>query len=119
MPDKYVVARVGDFPSGSRRIVRIGRREIGVYNINGQFFALSNICPHQLGPLCTGAVGGTLEMTESPDWKLVWCSEGEIVTCPWHGLEYHIPTGESLAFPDMRVKTYGVMVENDDVVVIE
>ena len=42
-------------------------------------------------------------------------NEGEIVACPWHGLEYHIPTGRCLAFSNIKLRTYKVLVEDGKV----
>ena len=98
---EYIIASLPEFPVGTHRVVEVAGRQIGVFNINGKFYALPNLCPHQLGPLCTGRVSGTLVSTEQIDWKLQWDFDGEIVTCPWHGLEYHIPTGKCLAYSEI------------------
>ena len=50
-------------------------------------------------------------------WLPRWEHEGEIVACPWHGLEYHVPSGRCLAFPEIVLRRYDVVVEGDDVVV--
>jgi len=51
-------------------------------------------------------------------WAREWALEGEVIACPWHGLEYHVPTGRCLAYPEIRIRRYDVTVEGDDVVVI-
>ena len=51
---KVVVSRLEDFPPGERKIVKAGPRSIGVFNVEGEFFAIRNRCPHQGGPLCLG-----------------------------------------------------------------
>ena len=51
---RHVVARVADIPPGERLIVDIAGRSIGVFNVDGRFYALRNSCPHQGGPLCLG-----------------------------------------------------------------
>ena len=61
------VARVGDIPPGSRKLVEIGGRSIGVFNIDGEFFALRNRCPHQGGPLCEGQLLAAIAATGQPD----------------------------------------------------
>ena len=50
-------------------------------------------------------------------WQPRWEQEGEIVACPWHGLEYHVPSGRCLAFPEIVLRRYDVVVEGEDVVV--
>ncbi|HEY2440280.1 MAG TPA: Rieske 2Fe-2S domain-containing protein, partial [Solirubrobacteraceae bacterium] len=49
-----VVARADEIAPGERKIVQIGSRSIGVFNVAGEYFALRNRCPHQGGPLCQG-----------------------------------------------------------------
>jgi nitrite reductase/ring-hydroxylating ferredoxin subunit len=118
MPDtskEYIIASLSEIPVGAHRVVEVAGRQIGVFNVNGKFYALPNLCPHQLGPLCTGRVSGTLVSSEEADWRLQWDFEGEIVTCPWHGLEYHIPSGQCLAYAEIRLRTYEVWVEGDQV----
>ena len=43
--------------------------------------------------------------------------EGEIVTCPWHGLEFEIATGRCLASPRLKVRTYPVVVDGDRITI--
>jgi nitrite reductase/ring-hydroxylating ferredoxin subunit len=116
MASEHIVAREGEIAEGDRRIVRIGEREIGVFNVRGQYYALPNICIHQAGPLCKGRISGTLTASAANDWKFEWSFEGEILTCPWHALEYNITTGQCLAFPKRRVRTYPVRVENGQII---
>lgn len=109
---EIVLAEIEDFPAGTHRVVDVDGREIGVFNVDGRFYALPNLCPHQLGPLCAGRVSGTLAAKPETDWRPQWVHDGEIVTCPWHGLEYHVPTGQCLAYPEIRLRTYDVWVED-------
>jgi nitrite reductase (NADH) small subunit len=112
-----VVGTVADFPEGTHRIVTVGGREVGIFNIRGRLYGLLNRCAHQGGPLCAAArTTGTL-VAQAPDFKPRWEHEGEIVVCPWHGLEYHVPTGRCLAFPEIFVRRYDVAVEGEDVIV--
>lgn len=118
MPKKYEVAQLDEIPAGTHKVVKVKNRELGIFNIDGALYALPNLCPHQMGPLCTGKVSGTLEKDQTTNWQLNWKKEGEIVTCPWHGLEYHIKTGQCLAFPKTKLKSYEASVENGTVVVM-
>jgi nitrite reductase/ring-hydroxylating ferredoxin subunit len=111
----HVIADAEGFPVGTHRVVQVDGREIGVFNVGGEYHALPNLCPHQLGPLCTGRVSGTLAARQDTDWRRQWILDGEIVTCPWHGLEYHIPTGQCLALPEIRLRRYEVWVEEGQV----
>jgi nitrite reductase (NADH) small subunit len=109
---EHIIASTADFPEGTHRVVELNGRKIGVFNIQGNYNALPSLCPHQLGPLCSGKVFGTLISSQETDWQLRWEHEGEIVTCPWHGLEFHIPTGQCLAFSEIRLRSSKVWVED-------
>jgi len=107
---RHVICTVEEFPEGSRKIVQIGGRSIGIFNVVGQFYAVRNRCPHQGGPLCQGTVSGT--MLPSGPKKYVYGLEGRILRCPWHSWEFDITTGQMVFVPEpMRVKTYRVTVE--------
>ena len=107
---EHAVGSIHDLPPGTHRIVRVANREIGLFNIDGELHAIPNLCPHQRGPLCAGSVSGTIDQGPRTSWELAWIFDGEVVTCPWHSLEFHVPTGQCLAFDDIRLRTYEVCV---------
>ena len=45
---EYIIDSAADFSEGTHRVVEVGRRKIGVFNVAGQFYALPNLCPHRL-----------------------------------------------------------------------
>lgn len=107
---RYVVGKVDELGEGSRRIIQAGSKSIGVFNVDGEYFAVRNSCPHQGGPICRGTVRGT--MLASPPHEYIWGMEGSVLACPWHGWEFDLRTGESTFDPKgVRVKTYDVGVE--------
>ena len=107
---KYIVAQADEIPVGGRKIVEINGRSIGVFNVNGEYFALLNRCPHAGAELCTGTITG-LRRSEKPG-EYLWDRSGEIVRCPWHGWEFDIKTGQSWFDPEkVRVRPYPVTVE--------
>ena len=109
---KHIVARVDEIPVGARKIVEIKGRSIGVFNINGEFFALLNRCPHEGAALCLGTVTGLRKATAPGNYQ--YSRAGEIVRCPWHGWEFDIKTGQSWFDPSrVRVRPYPVSVEKD------
>jgi nitrite reductase (NADH) small subunit len=113
-----VVGRAADFPEGTHRVVEVDGRAVGVFNIGGRLYGLANRCAHQGGPVCEGAmVTGTLEADADGGWRPRWALEGEVIACPWHGLEYHVPTGRCLAYPHISLRRYEVSLRGDDVVV--
>ena len=108
---KHIVAAVEDIPPGERKIVEIGGRTIGVFNVKGTFYALRNRCPHQGGPLCQGQISGLL-MATAPGGEYTYTRRGEILRCAWHGWEFDITTGQSWFDPaKTRVRAYEVSVE--------
>jgi nitrite reductase (NADH) small subunit len=113
-----VVGRTADFPEGTHRVVVVDGREVGVFNIGGRLYGIANRCAHQGGPVCAGRrVTGALVADAEDGWRPRWALEGEVIACPWHGLEYHVPTGRCLAYPHISLRRYDVRVEGEDVVV--
>ena len=115
---EYVIGKVDELPVGSKRVVTVAGVEIGVFNVRGQYYALPNHCFHQGGPLCEGNVGGTVMATEDSDWKVRWVQDGEIVVCPWHGMEFNITTGRCLARRRARLRQYRVKVADGQITLI-
>jgi nitrite reductase/ring-hydroxylating ferredoxin subunit len=104
-----VVATVDEIPPGTRKIVEIDGRSIGVFNVGGEFFALRNRCPHQGGPLCLGERVGALSAQIPGEYQ--YERPGELIRCPWHGWEFDLRTGKSWFDPaHTRVRNYPVEV---------
>ena len=107
---KYVVASVDEIPPGGRKIVEVAGHAVGIFNIDGEFFALRNRCPHQSGPLCEGKLWGILEARLPGEFEYV--PKREILACPWHGWEFHIRTGQSWCEPArLRARRYALSIE--------
>lgn len=107
---RHVVGRVDEIPVGERKIVTVGNRSIGVFNVDGTYYALRNTCPHQQAPLCEGRIMGTTLPSRPGEYRLGL--EGRVLRCPWHAWEFDITTGGSLFDPrTCRVKSYDVAVE--------
>jgi nitrite reductase (NADH) small subunit len=108
---RHIVGKVSELGLGQRQIVEAEGRSIGVFNVDGSFYALKNSCPHQAAPLCLGSIKG-MTMPSRPG-EYIWARDGEILRCPWHGWEFDITTGRSIFNPHrMRVKAYDVTVES-------
>jgi 3-phenylpropionate/trans-cinnamate dioxygenase ferredoxin subunit len=109
---RHVVARVHEIPPGARKIVTVERREIGVFNLDGEFFALRNRCPHQGAALCDGRLVPTVSSSAPGDFEL---GDRTLLQCPWHGWEFDVRDGQSWSDPGrLRVASYKVRVERDD-----
>lgn len=110
---RHCVGNVADIPPGSRKIVDVNGRSIGVYNVGGTYYAIRNLCPHQGAPLCLGITSSFVTSNGRGDFHFEM--EGEIVRCPWHFWEFDIKTGCMVVDPRTRTKTYDVTVERYDV----
>ena len=112
---EWPVARASEIAPGGRKLVEVDGRSIGVFNVHGTFVAVLNVCPHELAPVCLGAVRGTT--LASLPGEYCWGREGEILVCPWHGWEFELRTGEALADKRKRLRLYPVTVREDTVYV--
>jgi nitrite reductase (NADH) small subunit len=94
------VARADEIPPGSARVVRAGDVELALYNVGGDFHATQSQCLHLKGPLGDGDL------------------EGPVVTCPWHGWQYDVRSGENEFDRALQLETFEVVVEDGDVKVV-
>jgi len=98
MGEPREVAKFGEIADGEAKLVEVDDKEIALFNSGGKFFAIDNECTHVGGPLCEGEL------------------DGRTVTCPWHGAEFDITTGEVLAPPaEENVGCYKVVVDGDSI----
>jgi nitrite reductase/ring-hydroxylating ferredoxin subunit len=96
--DRFVtVARVDDVPPGSVRVVRVGDEELALAHVDGEFYATQGHCLHLKGPLGEGSV------------------DDHVLTCPWHGWQYDVRTGENEFDRAIQLKTYEVRVEDGNI----
>jgi 3-phenylpropionate/trans-cinnamate dioxygenase ferredoxin subunit len=106
---RYVVGSLESMPPGSQHRVEAGGRMIAVFNVNGTFYALRDICPHQGAPLSAGIVLGEVRADRPGRYEF---SAGRHVRCPWHGWEYDLESGQSFHDPARsRVRAYDVSVQ--------
>ena len=92
---ELVVGPVDELPPGSVKIVVAGSISVGVYNLDGEFFAIEDRCSHDDGPLCEG------------EWDEDMCR----VICPRHGSAFDLATGMPRSLPAYEpVRTYPVRI---------
>ncbi|MEM3085912.1 MAG: Rieske 2Fe-2S domain-containing protein [Halobacteria archaeon] len=91
------VAAVSEIPPGKGKTVAVGAKKIALFNVEGKFYAIDNACLHRGGPLGEGECGG------------------KVVTCPWHGWEWDVTTGANTANPSVKVATYPVKVQGQEI----
>jgi len=93
------VAQTSEIPAGQGKCVEVEGKRIAIFNVDGTFYALDDVCPHQGGPLSEGEISGN------------------VVTCPWHGWEYDVATGVNRDDPDVIQEKFEVMVDGSDIMV--
>ena len=87
--------RVKDLPAGHCKTVELpAGRELALYNVNGEFYATENFCPHKGAPLASG----------------ILCAY--VIECEWHGWQFDVRTGECLTVPE-KLKTYEIVIEEE------
>ena len=111
------VCAAGELEPGAQRIVRVRGREVGLFNVAGDLYALHDRCPHRGGSLCRGPLTGTTA-TDEDGRTPVYDRAGRILRCSWHGWEFDVTTGRALVDPRVRARTYPVEVVDGDVYVV-
>jgi nitrite reductase/ring-hydroxylating ferredoxin subunit len=107
---RHEAARLAELPPGERKRVTVAGRDIVLFNVGGEVFALADRCPHQGGRLSEGRLIGLVEAAEPG--RYAWSRPGEIVRCPWHGWEFDLRTGATRCEPArLRTRSYEVAVE--------
>jgi 3-phenylpropionate/trans-cinnamate dioxygenase ferredoxin subunit len=107
---RHVVARAAELPPGERKLVHVGTRDIVIFNVAGELFALSDKCPHRGASLSKGKLTGVVTSPEPGAYA--FSRPGEILRCPWHGWEFDVRTGKSWCDPRrMRLANFTVSVE--------
>lgn len=118
--EDYTVASADELSDGDRIIVQVKGRDIGVFNIDGEYYAYTSWCAHQGGPACEGRITGTMEANCNPETRNIekkWGRDGEILLCPWHGWEYDLKTGQALPREDVKLPSCPIREEDGDVIV--
>jgi nitrite reductase/ring-hydroxylating ferredoxin subunit len=92
------VATVGEIAAGKAKQVTVNGRKVGVYNVNGTYYAMEDTCTHRGASLSEGEC------------------EGTVVICPWHGAQFDVTSGSNLSPPASRgVASYKVQVIGDEI----
>lgn len=96
------IAPCHDIPLREGRAVRVGNREIAIFNLGDRFLAIDNRCPHKAGPLADGIVSGTT------------------VVCPLHAWKLSLESGKGVNGPSLSscVQTFRTRVE-DGIVLLQ
>src|SRR5262245_15290537 len=102
MPEWVTVARTDDVPVGEMIGATVDGNQLLVANVDGRYCAIGSVCTHEGGPLADGEL------------------DGSTVTCPWHGSQFNVQTGEVEMGPAEEPEpAYEVRVEGDEVQVAQ
>ena len=96
MGHRVTVGKASDIPEGGSVVVTINQKDVAVFRVNGQFFAIDDLCPHMGASLSGGYV------------------ENGVVTCPWHYWRFQLSDGAWADNPKVKTGCYTVHVVGDD-----
>ncbi len=97
MGQRIVVGKTADIPVGGNVLVTIGKKDVAVFNVAGELFAIDDMCPHMGASLSGGHV------------------EDGCVTCPWHYWRFRLTDGAWADSPRVKIGSYPVHVVGDEV----
>lgn len=101
MSDFIKVATLDQIPLNGSKLVEVEDYRIALFNLNGEIYAIEDVCTHDGGPLVEGEIVNEHQ-----------------VKCPRHGARFDIRTGAALSFPAFEATTsYAVRVEGQDVLI--
>ncbi len=99
MPESIRIADVSSLQTGSGTVCSLNGRSLALFREAGQFYAIENVCPHRGGQLGLGTL------------------EGKVVTCPVHGWQFNVETGECIGQPGRAIRCFPTRVEGDGIFV--
>lgn len=119
---RVLVGTKHEIAASGFKLVKVDGRtamEIGVYCVDGEFYAWRNICPHRAAPICQGLITGTNLPSSVYEYK--YGRDQQVLRCPWHGWEFDLKTGEHMVEVTgrpVKLRGYQVEIDNDDVYIV-
>ncbi len=99
MTEYTKVARTEEIPEGASKLVEVDMVRVALFNLDGEIYAIEDVCTHDGGPLVEGRVVNGCE-----------------VECLRHGARFDIRTGAAVSFPAFEsTRAFAVRVENGDI----
>ena len=93
------VAQISDLAPGEKMLVEYDEDDVGLFNLGGEIYAISDVCTHDDGPLVEGRL------------------DGEWIICPRHGARFNVKTGQQTMPAIAPVPLYEVKIEGDDILI--
>ncbi|MDO8527814.1 MAG: non-heme iron oxygenase ferredoxin subunit [Deltaproteobacteria bacterium] len=98
---RVYAGKVTELPPGKAKAIALDKFSIAVFNVNGEFFAIKDACPHAEYPLSKGVV------------------TGDEVTCSSHSWKFNIKSGQcTRGTEDLTIRTFKVVVEGDSLWIV-
>ena len=97
MTEFTTVAKVSDIPPGEGKAVEFNDQLVAVFNQNGTYYAIDDMCPHMGASLAAGHF------------------EDGIVTCPWHAWSFRVTDGAWCDNPRVKTDVFQVRVVEDEI----
>lgn len=107
------VATVDELQAEPRKIVNVDGQEIGIFRVDGRYYAVFNHCPHWGAPICRGRVTGRVVCDD--EGKVTYDHDAPTLRCPWHHWEFDLETGRAVAPIPQRLKVYPVRVAGGEI----
>jgi nitrite reductase/ring-hydroxylating ferredoxin subunit len=119
--EEIFVSEASALNEGERKVFAVGKREVGVYRVNGQLYAYENHCAHQGGPACEGMMMPKVEevLGEDKTFRMQRFNYDEWhIVCPWHAWEYDLKTGEFVVDRGRRLTKYEVIEKGGKIFIV-
>jgi len=97
MPDFQTIANVGEIAEGRGRAFVVGDYVVGVYLVDGRYYAINDFCPHMGASLADGEL------------------EGPAVTCPLHAWRFDVRDGTWLDAKTIKTESFEVRVVGEEI----
>ena len=99
MTEFIKVATVDEIAVGEKLVVEYDDEDVGLVNLAGEIYAMSDVCPHDDGPLMEGELAG------------------DCIVCPRHGAQFNLKTGDYTMPSFSPAPRYHVKIEDGDILI--
>jgi 3-phenylpropionate/trans-cinnamate dioxygenase ferredoxin subunit len=100
MAEFVKVADSDELPPGGKMLAEVDGRAIALFNVDGAYYAIDDVCTHDGGPLAEGEL------------------HGAEIQCPRHGARFDVRTGKALCFPAFEPVTAHRVEQRGDAIYV-
>ena len=98
MDDYVTIANTDELQPGERKLIELDGNPIALFNIDGKYYCIADVCSHDDGPVAEGDI------------------ESYEIECPRHGARFDVRTGKVICFPAIvDIPTYTVHIVADEI----